>query len=200
MFRRLRIVPYLLLPVVLLGGCALWTNPVAEENPSAYDRQTGDYRELLLDADGWRVWRRTSNYRSTCLAIKPAPGSDWPTLNESLSLPSGGAGFYMIVRDGWERPTLGFYGAHPYDKLSTAELDGVTIDDADDPDRVLGWAGRSVDFRVNTLPSPAAYDEGETQSASLDFTGVETAYRTLQRCHEQRAPGLEPSFRYGGED
>lgn len=186
-----------LLLLGLLAGCAGTSTP---SQPSAYDRQTGDYRELLLEQDGWRVWRLVSNYRITCFAVKPAPGRDWPMLDQELALPSGGMGFYAVARPDWPRPHMGFYGQHPYDRLSRAELDGATIEDVDDRDRVLGWEGRRVAFRVSTLPTPGMVDEAFRQFGELDFTGVSAALQQLDACRAQRGATLERNFNYGSGD
>lgn len=186
----------LALLLALLLGCTSASPP----RPSAYDRQTGDYRELLLEQDGWRVWRLVSNYRVTCFAVKPAPGRDWPTLHRELALPSGGMGFYAVARPDWPRPHMGFYGQHPYDRVSRAEPDGVTIEDVDDRDRVLGWEGRRVAFRVSTLPGPGQFDEAFRQNGELDFTGVGTALQQLDECRAQRGATLERNFNYGSGD
>lgn len=192
----LRSSPLVVMLLALLLGCASTVPP----RPSAYDRQTGDYRELLLEQDGWRVWRLVSNYRVTCFAVKPAPGRDWPMLNRELALPSGGMGFYAVARPDWPRPHMGFYGQHPYDRVSRAELDGATIEDVDDRDRVLGWEGRRVSFRVSTLPAPDMFDEAFRQFGELDFTGVGAAFRQLDECRARQGAVLERNFNYGSGD
>lgn len=186
-----------LLLATLLGGCG--SEPVIDQSSLA-ERQTGTYRQLLLEQDGWRIWRRMRGFRSTCLAVKPAPGRNPPQFNEELSLPSGGVGFYMVIRESWSRPVLGFYGEHPYDRISSAELDGEDILDVDDRDRVLSWEGREVGFRISTLPAPNAHDEALRQTGTLDFTGVTMAHQALLDCHNQPPATLERNFNFGADD
>ncbi len=181
----------------LLAGCG--GGPVLNQ-PSLYERQTGTYRELLLEQDGWRVWREVRQFQFGCLAVKPGPGRNWPAFNADLSVPHGGVGFYMIIRENWSRPHMGFYGQNPYGRLSTAELDEATITDVDDRDRVLGWEGREVAFQVSTLPAPSAFGEALRQTGTLDFTGVALAYSIMMDCYDQPTATLERNFNYGPDE
>ncbi|MDX1604838.1 MAG: hypothetical protein R3202_01525 [Candidatus Competibacterales bacterium] len=188
--------PVLLLLTLLLGGCNLLPGDTSPTRVDPVERATGHYRERLLEAEGWRVWRQVDNYRATCVTLKPAVGGTWPVLNESRSLPSGGAGFYMIRREGWAQPLFGFYGQHPHDKVSRAWLDGAPVDPSG-LDEVLAWEGRTVEFTVSTLPAPQAYDEAQTQRATLDFSGVRRAREAFRDCRDVPRPA--PSLRYGSE-
>lgn len=161
--------------------------------------QTGHYQQHRIIEDGWRIRRLVDRYRVTCFAVKPAPDQPDPEVDTGLGVPFGGAGFYMMAREGGARPVFGFYGRHPYDRISTAERNGTEIADVDDQDRVLGWEGETLRFRVNTLARSGATETAEDQRGELDFTGVREAFTALVDCLTIRHRS-EPSMIDRGED
>lgn len=174
--------PFLLWGMVLLStACAdPTTSRFAPVDPLV--QQAGRYQQVLHGDDGWQIRRQVDRYRITCLAVKPAPEQPDPELHAELRIPFGGAGFYMIAGEDWLRPHFGFYGRHPYDRISMAERNGTVIADVDDQERVLGWEGQSIGYRVSTLPRPGAVDDTQQQRGSLDFTGVQAAFTALEDC------------------
>lgn len=187
----------LLLSCLLLGACAFSPRKTFMLKPSDYELTTGTYRWPLLAADGWRVWRRSYHFDGTCIAIKPAPGKRWPDIDEHRALPHGGAGFYLLIKDGWSQPNLGFYGDYLYDKRSSATIAGQPAGDPGTLRQVLSWEGRKVDFTVSTLPDRDAFSDFQRERGQIDFTGVRAAYAALMRCHTH-PPKQKLKYSFGG--
>ncbi len=71
---------------LLLGACAGSSSGLVQEPPRfGNERDTYMRRNerLLADFDGWRVWEFTDDEIITCMAVKPAPGADWPSFSDS---------------------------------------------------------------------------------------------------------------------
>ena len=176
-----------LMLALLLSACAGPSQPInwAHERNMRQPDLTETHK-LLLEQEGWQVWRRVKGRVSRCVAVKPANGRRWPQFDWQVVPVSGGAGFYMLWEEKQTQPYFGFYGAHAFGKVTLAWRDGVSVLDTNNRDAVLSWQGETLDFEVTTQPAPEIYAESLTLTGQLDFSGVQQAYAALEQCHEWR--------------
>jgi hypothetical protein len=166
---------------------------------------------LRAEQDGWRIWEVASKERAACVAVKPAEGTAWPDLSVVKGSITGSGGFYMFLADKSSLPYFGFYGRYRYPGKTVVRTGDSTVSDVNNRDTVLSWEGLRVSFQVTTQagvggvyrpsgsnwgtfellgafrddqPRPAApADIDARATGTVDFTGVDGAYRTMLRCH-----------------
>ena len=141
-------------------------------------------KQLLLEEEGWQVWRLATRRSVRCIAVKPANSRSWPEFTWDIVPVNGGAGFYMLWEEKWKQPYLGFYGAYPFGKVALVWRDGESVLETNNREAVFSWQGETLDFEVTTQPLPEVYAESLTVSGQLDFTGVQQAYNALEECYQ----------------
>lgn len=139
---------------------------------------------MLLEENGWRVWRRVTKKEVQCIALKPAAVGEWPRFVNDPGLVNGTPGFYMVIKAGADRPYFGFYAANSFGRIVFADYQGKILRSLNDQALVLSLENVEIPFRISSQVSPKIYQETETQSATLDFTGVNTAYEAMMACHQ----------------
>jgi hypothetical protein len=173
---------------VLSVGLAACTNPTQPtdwrqqrfmQSPTNFEDD-----ELLLEQQGWQVWRQYQKYDSRCIAVKPAEGRLWPEFFWHATPVSGGAGFYMLWQEQQTLPYFGFYGTHLLGRIALAWRDGEPVLDINQRDTVLAWSGETLDFSVTTQPQAGSYAGSLTVTGTLDFSGVQQAYAALEQCQQ----------------
>lgn len=172
----------LALLALLPSACSISEKPrdwqQLRQNQFSYIQQN----HLLQEQNGWQIWQVVRKRKPYCMAIKPATGRSWPEFSKETTPVSGGAGFYMDLDA--EHAYLGFYGAHGYGRISRAWLDNEIVLDTNNPDTVLSWEGKTLDFEVESQPSAGIYRNPLTVTGQLDFTGVTAAYDAVKQCQQ----------------
>jgi hypothetical protein len=169
--------------------------------------KTLPYQKLRARMGGWQIWEVASQAGAACVAIRAAEGTSQPRISTEDRTVTGGGGFYMFVVERADLPYFGFYGKYGYPRSVRAEVDGSSISDVNDRDTVLSWGRQEVSFRVVTQTYEGMYPDqfsapgtidldylfksktaaatGEQQEetvGTVDFTGVEEAYRAIEDC------------------
>jgi len=172
--------------LLMLLACATptpsvdWSQERFMQSPTRFGED-----QLLLEQDGWQVWRLYKKYDSRCIAIKPAEGRNWPELSWQTTPVSGGAGFYMQWEQDQTQAYFGFYGAHPFGRVVLVWHNGESVFDINQRETVLAWQGQTLAFRVSSQPQEGIYSEGLSVDGELDFSGVQQAYAALTQCHQK---------------
>jgi hypothetical protein len=199
-------------------GCAASDTPV-EPYRSGYSSETEvyPYRKLRAEQNGWRVWEVASKERAACVAVKPAENTPWPDLSVARGSITGSGGFYMFAPDQEALPYFGFYGKYPHPDKTVAKVGDSSVPHVNQRDTVLSWEGQRVSFEVTThagaggvyRPSRANWgnveirnlfkadesqatepvDTNQRTTGTVDFSGVDEAYRMMLRCHSHITGG-----------
>lgn len=146
--------------------------------------RTGVYAKLILQSDGWWLWKTENRYGATCRAIKPAKGGETP-MPDGYDTYAGGDGAVMLEFGEESGRAIGMSSV----RKPTWRIQGAD-NDAAQAYRILGGGADAQPF---AYAPPVTDTDGRTieviagtgakaRRALVDMTGFAKAVRLLSDC------------------